>query len=64
MQVQLPQFRKAGLEVTAVFSRGHQRARQVAEQVITPQTPQHIAKFVFLVVRITLSNMCICAEWH
>ena len=33
LQVQLPQFRKAGLEVTAVFSRGQQRARQVAEQV-------------------------------
>lgn len=32
LQVQLPQFRKAGLEVTAIFSRGQQRARQVAEQ--------------------------------
>ena len=28
----MPQFRKAGLEVTAIFSRGQQRARQVAEQ--------------------------------
>ena len=37
MQVQLPQFRKAGLEVTAIFSRGQQRARQVAEQASAPQ---------------------------
>lgn len=43
MQVQLPQFRKAGLEVIAVFSRGQQRARQIAEQA---SAPQHVALLI------------------
>ena len=38
LQVQLPQFRKADLEVTAIFSRGKQRARQVAEQASLTHT--------------------------
>ena len=53
MQVQLPQFRKAGLEVTAVFSRGQQRARQVAEQV---STPQHVA-FAFAILLFSLLGL-------
>lgn len=70
MQVQLPQFRKAGLEVTAVFSRGQQRARQVAEQA---RTPQHVAMFFpFVGTRNDPTNdlgysfceICTNAEWH
>ena len=43
MQVQLPQFRKAGMEVVAVFSRGQQRARQVAEQASDTNSCQRAA---------------------
>ncbi|KAL3163291.1 Glucose-fructose oxidoreductase domain-containing protein 1 [Trebouxia sp. C0010 RCD-2024] len=48
--VQLPQFRKGGLEVTAVFSRGQQRARQVADQ-------NHI-KLHFS----SAEDLCLCEE--
>ena len=73
MQVQLPQFRKAGLEVTAVFSRGQQRARQVAEQASTPQTCFPLLSGLFSAKRASMQNgikhcfssaedLCLCEE--